>query len=115
MPASLFQNSRSKTRAEATLGGKPWWLNCDQEIFTRKTSYICLFLFALFFLPFFFFSYQDTKNPDFLVPIAEITEPLPPPKSDCPSPGPPGNTASKHHVPPALFLGMLCAVMAALK
>ncbi|XP_078363554.1 DBH-like monooxygenase protein 1 [Oculina patagonica] len=57
----------------------------------------------------------DTKNPDFTVPIPEITEPLPPEKSNCPqttASGPTNNAANERHSHVALFFGMLCAVIA---
>ena len=60
---------------------------------------------------------QDTKNPDLMVPIPEIREPLPPEKSNCPettSAPVPGDNAGNESLPPGtfpLFFGMTCAVI----
>ena len=81
-------------------------------IVTARIFTPCLYIISLFFN-----CSQDTKNPELLVPIPEITEPLPPARSDCPTPGTVDSVASKGHLASALavFLGVLCSVMAALK
>lgn len=59
----------------------------------------------------------DTKNPNLTVPIPEITEPLPPKKSNCPettpAPVPAGNAANEGQSPVVfpLFLGLMWAVI----
>jgi len=99
-PVPTLVKETLKTSACSSAGILPLMAVCMVE----NCGILCRFL-------------QDTKNPDLMVPIPEITKPLPPEKSSCSEntsvPVLAENAANESLAPAAfsLFFGIMCTVI----